>query len=100
MAPIVGRLATSPFEAAVPTSPADHPTEAALCAFVLGKLPDPDDGAVERHLSDCPSCQARAAAATAADPLLSLVAAVGSRAGTGHTVAPAADATPSAFAHF
>lgn len=56
---------------------ATHPTADALTAFLLGRLADPDDAAVEGHLSACPECQGRAAATRATDPLVELVAASG-----------------------
>ena len=48
-----------------------HPTEAELQAFTLGTL-DGASASVEAHLTDCPSCQARAAVAPA-DTLVELL---------------------------
>ncbi len=58
-----------------------HLADTTLADFVLGKLADTDTAAAERHLADCPHCQARAAAARPDDRLLTLLVAAAARAG-------------------
>ena len=81
----------------MPVVPTAHPTDSALGDFVLGKLPDADEGVIEHHLADCPGCQARAATVRPDDTLLSLIAAVGTRVDASPTFGPFIDATPSEF---
>jgi anti-sigma factor RsiW len=54
-----------------------HPTDDVLNDFLLGKLSDQSGAAVERHLSECPECLARAAAKRVGDTLVELLASAG-----------------------
>ncbi len=67
-----------------------HPADAQLQAFTLGALDGASWASVETHLTDCPSCQARAAGAPS-DTLVESVAqrprpadGLGGHAGAGH----------------
>jgi serine/threonine protein kinase len=56
-----------------------HPSDIVLKDFLLGKLSDPDELAVESHLAVCPECQARACASRADDTFVELLASVGTK---------------------
>ncbi|MFL5342374.1 MAG: protein kinase domain-containing protein [Gemmataceae bacterium] len=80
----------------------EHPADAVLADFLVGKLPNRDDADVERHLAECPQCEARAATVSSSDTLVSLLAAAGSRLlaerSSAMTPAPEGALTPPAFA--
>ncbi|HLZ07095.1 MAG TPA: zf-HC2 domain-containing protein, partial [Chloroflexota bacterium] len=84
------------------TQQQSHPTDSLLTDFVLGKLPNPEDGEVESHLAECPECETRAAVAHPDDTLVSLLAAAGTRVDADRSAAPTptldGSATPPAFA--
>jgi hypothetical protein len=54
-----------------PTAP-QHPSDADLAAFALGKLAPAAAGAVEHHLADCPACRT-VVEYTPGDPLVGLL---------------------------
>jgi tRNA A-37 threonylcarbamoyl transferase component Bud32 len=56
----------------MPPAAPQHPSDADLAAFALGKLAPAAAGAVEHHLADCPACRA-VAEHTPADSLVGLL---------------------------
>jgi WD40 repeat protein len=81
---------------------ATHPSDRELSEFLLGKLPDLDQAAIESHFADCDVCRDRALEVPAHDTLVELLASARTRVDSERGAAPTPTLdgapTPPAFA--
>src|SRR5262245_41023180 len=81
---------------------ATHPSDRELSDFLLGKLADPDQAAIESHFADCSGCRDRALGMQAHDTLIELLTSartkVDSHRAAAPTPTPDGISTPPAYA--